>query len=167
MRISFAARPSARLLRSLDPTNYGLSTSNAAYAASVIAANANLQTTLTQGTSLISGKALTASAERAVLTSIAKKYIKSAPKAPSRRLLQSSSIADVDLTNSTVVADLLTQSIATAQASGAITAAAAATAQSSVAVVAAAVSNVNTAVSHSCYSVASCVPSIPDAGWFP
>ena len=136
--------------RSLDPTNYGLtgSTSNTAYATSVIAANANIQTTLTQGIALILGKAaLTPVAERAVLTSLAKKFIKSAPKT-SRRLLQSSGTATaVDLTNSTVVADLLAQSITAAQASGAITAAAAATAQSSVAVVAAAVSNVNAAVS--------------------
>ena len=134
---------------SLDPTNYGLTSTgaNAAYAASVVAASANIQTTLTQGIALISGAVTTAAAERAVLSSIAKKFIKSAPKASRRRLLQALSATTVDLTNSTVVADLLTQAIATAQASGAITAAAAATAQSSVSVVAAAVSNVNAAVS--------------------
>ena len=133
----------------LDPTSYGLGNSGtkAAYAASVVAANANTQTTIAQGVALISGKTLTAAAERAVLSSIAKKFIKSAPKASRRRLLQALSATTVDLTNSTVVADLLTQAIATAQASGAITAAAAATAQSSVSVVAAAVSNVNAAVS--------------------
>ena len=135
--------------RSLDPTNYGLSgsTSNTVYAASVIAANANVQTTLSQGVALLAGAALTPAVERAILTSLAKKFIKSAPKT-SRRLLQSSGTATaVDLTNSTVVADLLTQSIASAQASGAITFAAAATAQSSVTLVAVAISNINTAVS--------------------
>ena len=147
--------PDAR--SSLDPTNYGLTSTgaNAAYAASVVAANANIQTTLTQGVALISGKILTAAAERAVLASVAKKYIKSAPKASvisRRRLQQASSTSTVDLTNSTVVADLLTQAIATAQASGAISAVAAATAQSSVAVVAVAVSNINAAVGPVCVS---------------
>ena len=146
------ARLAIRSLR-LDPANYGLgsSGSRAAYAASVIAANTYIQTIVTQGIALVSGAAATAAAERAVLTALAKKYIKSAPKAPaSRRLLQAStsgSAGTVDLSNSTVVADLLTQTIAAAQASGDITPAAAATAQSSVAVVAAAVSNINSAVS--------------------
>ena len=114
----------------------------------MIAANAYIQTIVTQGIALVSSAAATAAAERAVLTALAKKFIKSAPKATaSRRLLQSfSSTGAVDLTNSTVVADLLTQAIATAQASGDITAAAAASAQTSVLVVAAAVANVNTAV---------------------
>ena len=48
--ISISAFNTLRSLGSLDPANYGLSTSSAAaYAASVIAANANVQTTLTQG----------------------------------------------------------------------------------------------------------------------
>ena len=134
----------------LDPTNYGLGASgaNAAYAAGVIAANANIQTSITQGAALLLGKAaLTLAVERSILTSVAKKFIKSAPKASRRRLQQSSSASVVDLTNPTVVADLLTQAIATAQASGAITAAAASAAQSSVSAVAAAVSNINAAVS--------------------
>ena len=137
---------------SLDPAKDGLITSNAAYAAKVIAANANVQTTITQGAALVLGKtALTAAIERSILTSVGKKYAKAYPVAPAarRRLLQASpsTAATVDLTNPTVVADLLTQSIAAAQASGAITAAAAATAQSSVAIVSAAVANINAAVS--------------------
>ena len=115
----------------------------------VIAANTLLQTTITQGIALLASKATTAAAERAVLTAIAKKYIKAAPSpASSRRRLQqaSSSSGTVDLTNSTAVADLLTQAIATAQASGDITAASAASALSSVAAVAAAVANINSAV---------------------
>ena len=141
--------PSLLPFLSLDPVKDGTgsSGSKAAYALA-IAANTLLQTTITQGIALI-GKSTTAAAERAVLTSIAKKYIKAAPSSAARRRrqLQASSTSTVDLTNSTVVADLLTQAIVTAQVSGAITGAVAATAQSSVAVVAAAVSNINTAVS--------------------